>query len=122
MTEKQTKTDLGRIKIHSHAISSIASIATMEVEGVLRIYSGPVGKLCGFLGLESDCDAVRVDLKESNEVDISVSVIVEYGRDIPSVANHVQENIRQAIEKMTGLAPVNIDVKVKGIEKPQRRA
>lgn len=117
MTEKQTKTDLGRIKIHSHAISSIASIATREVEGVLRIYSGPVGRLCGFLGMESDCGAVKVDLKDSNEVDISVSIIVEYGRDIPVIANRVQESIRQAIEKMTGLALSNIDVKVKGIEK-----
>lgn len=121
IAEKQTKTDLGKIKIHTRAISSIASIATTQIEGVLRIYSGPVGKLLELLGKDPNCNAVKVTLKENNEVDISVPIVVEYDEDVPRVANLVQENIRQAIEKMTGLAPVDINVKVKGVEKSQRR-
>ena len=117
ITEKQAKTDLGNIKIHTRAIRTIAAIAAMEVEGVSRIYTGPVGRLYEFLGRDRNYAAVKVDLKENNEIDIAVSIVVEYGRDIPRVANFVQENIRQAIEKMTGLMPLNIDVKVKGIEK-----
>lgn len=123
MGEKQTKTDLGKIKIHYNAISSIAAIATMEVNGVLRLHTTTLfGKVLKFFGKDPRGGAVSVDLKENNEVDIGVSVVVEYGQDVPRVANNVQENIRQAIEKMTGLAPANIDVKVKGVEKIKGRA
>jgi len=117
IAEKQAKTDLGRIKIHTDAINSMALIAAKEVEGVVGVSSGAVGKLCKFLGVDSNCSGVKVDLKENNEVDIVVSIVVEYGKDVPRVAHQVQENIRQAIEKMTGLIPANIDVKVKGIER-----
>lgn len=119
--EKQAKTDLGKIKIHVQAVSSIASIAAMEIEGVVRIYAGGVAKLWEFFGSQTNYAAVKIELKENNEINIGIPIIVEYGQDVPRVANLVQENVRQAVEKMTGLIPVNIDVKVKGIEKPQRR-
>lgn len=121
VAEKQSKTDLGRIKIHTHAVSSIAAIAAMEVDGVLKIQPGLIGKLYGFFGGNPNFIGVRVVLKENNEVDISTSIVVAYGQDVPKVANFVQENVRQAIEKMTSLIPANIDVKVKGIEKVLRR-
>ena len=115
--EKQAKTDLGRIKIHIKAIRSITAIATMEVDGVLRIYTGTIGKLFEVLGKDRNAVAINVDLKENNEVGIAVSIVVEYGQDLPKVANNVQESIRHAIERMTGLVPVNIDVKVKSVER-----
>ena len=117
IAEKQAKTDLGKIKIHTDAINSMALIAAKEVEGVAGVTSGTMGRFCDFLGLGSNCSGVKVELKENNEVDIVVSIVVEYGKDVPRIAHQVQENIRQAIEKMTGLIPANIDVKVKGIEK-----
>ena len=118
ITEKQTKTDLGKIKIHTQAISSMAFIAAMEVEGVLKVDQGYIGKLYYFLGIDQKHNAVKVYLRENNEIDIAISIIVKYGQNVPRVANFVQENIKQAIEKMTGLMAVNIDVKVKGIKKP----
>ena len=118
--EKQAKTDLGKIKIHLKAIRSIAAIAAMEVDGVLRIYTGTIGRLLEALGKDINAAAIKVDLKENNEVGLAVSVVVEYGHDLPRVAGAVQENIRNAIEKTTGLIPVTIDVKVKSIEKKVR--
>lgn len=115
--EKQTKTDLGKIKIHIKAIRSMAAIAAMEVEGVLRIYTGTIGRLFEMIGKDRNTAAIKVDLKENNEIGLAVSVVVEYGQDIPKIANLVQESIRAAIEKMSGLNPVSIDVKIKSIEK-----
>jgi len=119
IAEKQTKTDLGKIKIHTEAISSIASIATTGIKGVLRIYKSPIFRLADFLGPDAGHKSVKVTLRENNEVDINVPIVVEYGQDVPHVANMVQENIRQAIEKMTGLVPMEINIKVKGVEKVQ---
>jgi uncharacterized alkaline shock family protein YloU len=121
ITEKETRTDLGKIKIHTHAISSMAYIAAMEIEGVLRIYRGPAPALLEFFGKDAKFAAVKISLRENNEIDISIPIVVEYGQDVPRIANLVQENIKQAVEKMTGLVPVHIDVKVKGIEKGQAK-
>ncbi len=117
VAEKQANTDLGKIRIHTQAINSIASIATKEVNGVAGLYAGHCAKLYELIGMNLGCSAVKVELKENNEVNIVISIVVEYGQDVPKVANNVQENVRQAVEKMTGLIPGNIDVKVKGIEK-----
>jgi len=121
ISEKQTKTDLGKIKIHLKAIRSIAAIATMEVDGVLRIYAGTIGMLFEAIGKDRNAAAIKVDFKKNNEIGIAVSIVVEYGQDLPMIASHVQESIRHAIEKMTGLNPSSIDVKVKSIEKEAPR-
>ncbi|MFH0764242.1 MAG: Asp23/Gls24 family envelope stress response protein [Candidatus Omnitrophota bacterium] len=53
-------------------------------------------------------------MKES-EVKLTVSIIVEYGIDIPRVADEVQENVKRAVEKMTGLVLAEVDVVVEGV-------
>jgi uncharacterized alkaline shock family protein YloU len=40
---------------------------------------------------------------------------VEYGIDIPRVADEVQENVKRAVEKMAGLVPSEVDVIVEGV-------
>ena len=46
---------------------------------------------------------------------ITLFVIVEYGVNIPEIANSVQDNVRQAIDKMTGIANVEVNVEISGI-------
>ena len=53
-------------------------------------------------------------MKES-EVKLTVSIIVEYGIDIPRAADEVQENVKRAVEKMTGLVLAEVDVVVEGV-------
>ena len=57
---------------------------------------------------------VRIEAKEG-EVKLTVSIVVEYGVDIPRVADEVQENTKRAVEKMAGLVPAEVDVIVEGV-------
>ena len=51
-----------------------------------------------------------------NDVKINISVVVEYGSSIPLVATRVQESVKSAIEKMSGLSLIEVNVNVKEVK------
>ena len=51
----------------------------------------------------------------SEEASVDLFVVVEYGTPIQTAASGVQENVRKAIETMTGLHVVEVNVFVQGV-------
>ena len=113
-TGRDRSTDLGVVRINNDAIATIASIAAMEVKGVYKM-GGGIGKtLYEALLKKSSSGGVRVHMKDS-EAKLTISIIVEYGVDIPRIADEVQENVKLAVEKMAGLVLSEVDVVVEGV-------
>ena len=46
---------------------------------------------------------------------LDVTIVVEYGSPVPDVAHNIQENVKKAIETMSGLDVRNVDVHVQGV-------
>ena len=57
---------------------------------------------------------VRVDIN-GGTVAVDVTIVVEYGSPIPDVARSIQENVKKAIETMSGLDVRNVDVHVQAV-------
>lgn len=114
--KEESRTDLGTIRIHKNVIASIASIAALEITGVKRIGQDFKSGLLELIGKKS-LAAIRVEIDKNEEVRIGVPLVIKYGFLIPEVANKVQENIRQALEKMTSLSLKDINIIVQGIER-----
>ncbi|MCM8782758.1 MAG: Asp23/Gls24 family envelope stress response protein, partial [Candidatus Omnitrophica bacterium] len=116
-SQDEKKTDYGVIKIHKNVIVQIASLAAMEVEGVSKI---SMNFFTEFLKIITKGKIVKypvkIELRDNNEVTVSIPLVVNYGINIPNVAANVQENVKKAIEKMTGLYPADIHIKIKGVE------
>ena len=112
--QKDRTTDLGIVRINNEAIMTIASIAAMEVKGVRKM-GGGIGKTFfdTLLGRNS-AKGVKIQTKDG-EVRLGVSIIVEYGSSIPKVADEVQEIVKRAVERMTGLALSEVDVIVESV-------
>ncbi|MBU1999115.1 MAG: Asp23/Gls24 family envelope stress response protein [Candidatus Omnitrophota bacterium] len=106
--------DLGIVKITDKAISSIASIAAIEISGVSSL--GRATAIASWLTFKK-CSPIRVSIDKNQEVHIKVPLVVKYGYNIPDVAGKVQENVRNALEKMTDLTLRDIDIIVLEIEK-----
>lgn len=121
ITHKDRATDLGSVRINNDAIATIASVAAMEVSGVARMGGGLSKTIYELLFRRATSKGVRIDLGE-NEARLTVSVIVEYGVDIPRVADEVQENVKRAVEKMAGLVLAEVDVVVEGVFAPSMAA
>ena len=115
MSKEETRTDLGTIKIHKNVIASIAATAACEIEGVRRI---GVDLKSGFLELlgKKTPVSIKVEFNNEDEVSVVLPLIIKYDYNIPDVANRVQENVRNALEKMANLSIKDININIQGIE------
>jgi len=104
----------GAIKIANEVVSIIAGIAATEVEGVAGMSGGVVGGIAEILGRKSLSKGVKVEVGEK-ETAVDLFVIINYGSSIPDVAWKIQDNVQQAIEVMTGLEVIEINVHVQGV-------
>ncbi|SDY48408.1 Uncharacterized conserved protein YloU, alkaline shock protein (Asp23) family [Proteiniborus ethanoligenes] len=113
--------DYGQIKISDEVVGIIASLAATEVKGVAGMSGGIAGGLSEILGRKNFSKGVKVEV-ENKEAIVSLYIIVEYGAKIPEVAWNIQESVKSAIETMTGLNVVEVNINIQGvnIEKEQK--
>jgi len=116
MHREESSLDLGTIKIHKNVIASIASLAATEIDGVRKIGKDFKMGLWELIGKKS-YSSIKVLIDKNDEVRVELPLVVKYNYNVPEVANKVQENVRNALEKMTNLTVRNINVAVQGIEK-----
>ncbi len=106
----------GSVSFATGVVETIAGLAAQEVEGVSSMASVTTGFADIFSKKSSRnfTKGVRVDI-DGNMVAVDVTIVVEYGSPVPDVARSIQENIKKAIETMSGLDVRNVDVHVQGV-------
>lgn len=114
MEEANERTSYGTIKIANEVVGIIAGLAATEIEGVAGMSGGFAGGIADMLGRKNLAKGVKVEVGE-REAAVDLYVIVEYGVRVPEVAWKVQENVKRAIESMTGLSVVEVNVHVQGV-------
>ena len=114
----KTENGLGAVKIADEVVSIIAGLAATEIDGIAGMSGGLVGGIAEMLGRKNFSKGVRVEVGE-REAAIDLYIIVKYGVRIPDVALAAQENIKRAIETMTGLSVVEVNVHVQGVNFPE---
>lgn len=116
MQREETHTDLGTVRVHKNVIASIASLAALEIEGVKRVGGDLKSGILQALGTKT-LFAIKVDINKNEEVTVTIPLVIEYGFNIPQIADKVQESVRSSLEKMTNLSIKEINVNVQGIER-----
>ena len=103
----------GTIKYANEVIAIIAGVAASEIDGIAGMCTS--GGISDIIGRNRNITrGVKVEVG-GEEASVELYIIVEYGSPIQKVASDVQENVRKAIETMTGLHVVNVDVHVQGV-------
>lgn len=115
--KKNKSTGLGSIRIADEVVSIIAGLAATEIEGVDGMSGGLVGGIAEMLGRKNFSKGVKVEVGEQ-EAAVDLYLIVKYGVRIPDIALQVQENVKKAIENMTGLRVVEINIHIQGVGFP----
>ena len=67
-----------------------------------------------FSGKKNLSKGIKVEVGEK-EAKIDVNIIVEYGVRIPDVAFEIQNRVKKAVETMTGLKVLEVNVHVQGV-------
>lgn len=115
--DTQSGREGGTVRIADDVVAIIAGLAATEVEGVAGMSGGIAGGIAEMLGRKNLSKGVKVEVGET-EAAVDIFVIVTYNVRIPDVAIKIQENVKRAIETMTGLKVVEINVHVQGVAFP----
>ncbi|SMB94845.1 Uncharacterized conserved protein YloU, alkaline shock protein (Asp23) family [Desulfonispora thiosulfatigenes DSM 11270] len=106
--------ELGSVKIADDVVAIIAGLAATEVRGVAGMSGGVSAGIAEMLGRKNLAKGVKVEVGEK-EAAVDLFVIVEFGAKIPEVAQLIQQKVREAIEAMTGLIAVEINIHIQGV-------
>lgn len=120
VNEKENE-NIGHIRIANEVVAIIAGLAATEVTGVAGMSGGLAGDIVEILRGKNLGKGVKVEVGEK-EAAIDLFIIVEYGIRIPDIAWEIQNKVKKAVENMTGLnvIEVNIHVQAVNIEKEKK--
>lgn len=119
MKRPEIANDMGVVRIADEVVSTVAGLATIEVEGVASMSGGWGTDLVEKLGKKNFGKGIRVEINDQ-ETTIDIFLSIMYGYTIPQVAENVQKEVKSAVEMMTGLhvAAVNVHVVSVTMAKP----
>ena len=103
------------IKIADDVVAVISGVAVSEVPGVYSMAGSFAGGITEVLsGKKNMSKGIKVEVGDK-ETKIDVNIIVEYGTRIPDVAFEIQNRVKKAVETMTGLKVIEVNVHVQGV-------
>ncbi len=116
MTAEYNDTNLGDISINNEVIKNIALKAATEIRGVYGIRTNPLKKIWNALRKREPAVGVSLEFSSASEVKLSLKITMGYGLNIPQYAAIVQENVKKAVEHMTGLTVTEVSVRIVELE------
>ena len=97
---------MGEVRIADEVVAIIAGLAATEVDGV--------DSMAGKLGMKNLSKGVKVEVTEEH-VSVDLSLNIKYGYNIPDVSERVQDRVKSAIENMTGLTVLDVNIRIAGV-------
>lgn len=115
MGEKyQDAAEIGTVKIADDVVALIAAFAALEVDGVAAMAGGITMNAVSTGGMRKLGKTVKVDVsKEGVKADLMIDIV--YGYSIPETCSKVQNRVSAAIQNMTGLEVLDVNIRVAGI-------
>ncbi|MBO8441915.1 MAG: Asp23/Gls24 family envelope stress response protein [Firmicutes bacterium] len=105
---------LGIIEITPEVLKIIVSLATVQVKGVKQMQGTLANSVSEFFGKLEKGKGVNVSVQD-NQVTADVFVYLEYGVNVPKVANDIQKNIEQQVSLMTDLSIKEVNIHIVGM-------
>lgn len=107
--------DKGNVKISEEVVAVITGIAASEIKGVAGMGGNVATGWAEMIsGKKNISKGIKVELLEDH-ASIDIHIIAMYGARIPEVAWEIQENVKKAVENMTGLVVDKVNIHIEGI-------
>lgn len=110
-----TEQNGGTIRIADDVVAVIAGLAASKTKGIVSMSGGMTEGWAKRVSGKNATKGVTVEVGQV-EAAIHLRVIVEYGVKINEVCRALQQEVKEAVETMTGLRVVEVNVKVEGVE------
>ena len=122
-TRDRLATGDGQISVADGVVQKIAGTARREIGGVhamgtsgTRAFGAIRERIPGSSG-PNFAQGVGVEVGET-EAAIDLDIVVDYGVGIAELGRSIQRNVKQAVERMTGLRVVEVNIAVDDVYLP----
>ena len=122
-TNNRLTTSDGKITVSQSVVQKIAGIATREISGVYAMGTGSTRafgaireRIPGSQG-PNVAQGVGVEVGETQAA-VDLDIVIEYGVSVADLGRSIQRNVKQAIERMTGLDVVEVNVTIDDVHLP----
>ena len=105
----------GSISYSEDVIAIISGLAAAEIQGVAGMSGDLKSGIGELLGRKDLSKGIKANIT-GEEVTIDINIIVVYGSIISDVALEIQKSIKRAVEGMTGLKVIGVNVYVQGVQ------
>ena len=109
-----TSTDSGSVNIGEDVFVRLISSTVEEMDAVAGFSSAYSAELAELVGKKNLAKGISLFTEEDGSIRIDVMLQIRYGHNVARTAETVQENIRTAVEAMTGIV-CRVNVHVTGI-------
>lgn len=107
--------ELGAVQIADEVVAIIAGLAATEVDGVASMAGNVTNELVSKLGMKNLSKGVKVSVT-AGKVNVDLALNLSYGYSIPATSAKVQEKVKTAIENMTGLEVLEVNIRIAGVD------
>jgi len=112
--------NIGKIHIADEVVATIAGTAALEIDGVGGM-DGVRPDIASYFGKRVMSKGIKV--KTTNgQTAISIKLHIKQGYHIPEISQKVQENVKIAVEVMTGLDVTEVNILVGGLVVEKEKA
>ncbi len=105
----------GTILISEDVIAAIVAQAVKDVEGAVSLNVKPGADIVDMIGVKNWGKGLKITIAENNDLTIDCELIIGYEHSVVAVANAVQSAVTAAVESMTGVKVLAVNVNISGI-------
>jgi uncharacterized alkaline shock family protein YloU len=108
----------GRVEVAGEALAQLVALCALDCEGVVGLTARErPGRPAGWLRRDAP---VRVDVDlGSTGLLIDCSIAVEHGLNLAEVTANVRRQVREEVERLSGLEVSRLDVRVAQLRRPR---
>ena len=107
--------DNGAVMISEDVISKIVLQSLTDIEGYVSVGIKPGMDIIELIGRKNWGKGIKVLIGENNQLCVELNVITGYGYSVMTVATAIQEAAVAALNSMTGIEKISVNVNVCGI-------
>src|SRR5207302_5656456 len=117
-TEVPEESATGGVRVANEVSASIAAMAACEVDGVAEMDEANARHFGDWMTRQSAHRGVRVRVDPERAIHLELFLQVRSTAVVPGVAERVQANVVEAVERMLGLEVAAVDVFVSSVAFP----
>ncbi|MCI1903665.1 MAG: Asp23/Gls24 family envelope stress response protein [Enterococcaceae bacterium] len=113
---EKSSTIKGELTFEDKVIQKIIGIAVEKIDGLLTVDGGFFSNFAGKL-INTDDPTTGIETEVGKkQVAVDMDVVVEYGRDIPKIADTIRQVIHEQVAKLTHLDVIEVNINVADVK------